>query len=146
MKKTLLLLFVALFAFSACGEAPVEPQENEEVTMEEPAMPVASADAVVAEYLKLTLGTVPGAGVDYEAAKPMMYAPFRDLFDSPMFVPTTYCIQDGPTEVNVMAAEASGDMASVTVEAAWGGELSPHWKFTLVPVNGEWQVSQIECL
>ena len=107
------------------------------------------ASAVVSEYMKGTLGMIPGAKIDYDAAKKLLTPDLAEQFENPMFIPASYCMQDGPTDVRIskQAANAAINWTEVTVEARYGDDWAPMWSFQVVPVEGDaWLINEIECL
>jgi hypothetical protein len=105
-----------------------------------------SPTAVVDEFLRVTLGTVPGATVDYDRARVLMTVAYAAEFDSPAFVPLTYGIQDGPTSYEIAAEEISGSTATVVVLGYWEADLGRQWRFVLEEEAGLWRVANIEVL
>ncbi len=121
---------------------------NANIVTEVSTLPTVDASTVVASYMKLTLGTIPGASVDYDAATEYMTASLKAEFDAdPYFVPSSYCIQDGPDTATVASETVDGETAEVTVEAAWGTDAAKDmWQFDLVTKDGEWKIDTITCL
>ena len=104
---------------------------------------------VVKAYMKNTLGTIPGAEVDYDKAKQYLSDELNKEFTSPMFVPTSYCIQDGPDDVKIHEEEMGPSAVNVKVSAEYGGEMQEMWNFELKPSEKDgqdWEISKIECL
>ena len=64
-------------------------------------------------------------------------------FDSPMFVPLAYGMQDGPTDMEMRGEEISGETAEVTVLGLWGESNRMLWKFELQKQAGEWKLNFI---
>ena len=103
----------------------------------------------VEDYMKLTLGSIPGANVDYERAKQYLTPGLAAQFTTPMFIPASYCIQDGPTDVQVTTVTFNEEYnwVNVIVEGAYGGGWIEMWDFTVVPVEGDnWMINMITCL
>jgi hypothetical protein len=101
---------------------------------------------VVDEFIRVTLGTVPGATVDYDRARALMTVAYAAEFDTPAFVPATYGIQEGPTGYEIGAEEVADAGATVLVRGYWGGDPGAQWRFTLVEEAGLWRVAGIEGL
>jgi len=146
--KNFTLLTVSIFttlALVGCGEPPSNqspPSQNNEVPTEE-------ISAVVETYMQLTLGSIPGATIDYDQAKTLLTPELAAQFNTPMFIPASYCMQDGPSDVRVTSAtfNADSNMATVTVEGAYMGGWHDMWKFKVVPVEGDdWMINMITCL
>ena len=114
-----------------------------------PTIDTGAAKDVVDTYMKLTLGSIPGASIDYDAARELMTPEFAAEFTTPMFIPATYCIQDGPEDVRVTSVTFDEEMnwAEATVVGAYHGGWQDMWKFTVVPVEGDdWMINAIECI
>lgn len=107
---------------------------------------VRQSTEAVENYMKHTLGTIPGAQIDYEVAKRYLANDLAVQFDRPGFVPISYCIQDGPEKVRIKSKENLGDRTAVKVEASWGDEWTERWEFILVSENGQWKINKINCL
>ncbi len=106
--------------------------------------PTVSPRKIVDSYLKSTLGTIPEANIDYEIAKQYLSAEFKKEFTNPSFVPISYCIQDGPSEVRIDSEETSNNIAEVIVSAKYG-EWQEMWKFGLIVEQEEWKIDDIVC-
>jgi hypothetical protein len=101
---------------------------------------------LVKEYMKYTLGSIPSASVNYDKAKILLTPSLKKQFKDSMFVPTSYCIQDGPSEVRVASFQVDEKMnqTNVMVEANYGGEWKKMWSFKVVPVeSGTWMINKI---
>ena len=106
-------------------------------------------NTVVETYMKHTLGTIFRADVDYEKAKKLLTPDLEAQFINPMFVPASYCIQDGPSNVRIISTELDAEMnwVNVTVEGMYGEDWQRMWEFTVVPVEGDdWMIQNIICL
>ena len=123
-------------------ESPAEPGETS--NGDQPGLP--SPAAVVDEFVRVTLGTVPSAAVDYDRARVLMTAAYAAEFNSPEFVPLTYGIQQGPTSYEIAAEDLSGSTATVLVLGYWGADLGRQWRFVLEEEAGLWRVTSIEVL
>ncbi len=118
--------------------ATVQPVESA------PAEPTEAPATVVEAFVKATLGTVPGAAIDYDRARSLMTAAYAAQFDSPSFVPLTYGIQDGPEGVEMVSEDVSGATATVVAQGYWGGEPGTPWAFTLQQEGGAWRIGAID--
>ncbi len=107
---------------------------------------VASPTEVAISYMYATLGTIPDADVHYDTAKTYMSKEFRAEFKDDSFVPLSYCIQDGPSEVSVSSEKIEGDKARVQIKAVYGDEWMDMWDFAFVKEDGEWKLDEINCL
>ena len=122
---------------------PTAASELVEPGQPEPAEPPTT---VVEAFLKATLGTVPGAAIDYDHARTLMTTSYAAQFDSPAFVPTTYGIQDGPTSYDIASEDIAGTTATVEVIGEWGREPGRRWVFSLNQEGGSWKIASIEGL
>lgn len=104
-----------------------------------------SPSTVVENYMSYTLGTIPGAYVDYDAAKNYTSNEIAQQLDDSSFVPLSYCIQQGPDEVSISSENIDGLEATVTVSAKWGEWQTP-WEFLLVNGSDGWKIKSITCL
>ncbi len=110
-----------------------------------PTPPSSSASEVVDDFTKYTLGTIPDASLDYEAAKLLMTSTYRSQFTDDSFIPITYCIQQGPDSIQILAETIMGDAMSVEVQGSWGGSDGTTWDFILVNDGSGWKIDQIIC-
>ena len=142
-----ILCFAACIAVSACLPIPDGPGSD----LPPPAATFNEEEVqdIVDTYIKLTLGGLPGSNIDYEMAKTLMTPDFASEFTTPMFIPATYCIQDGPEDIRITGVSFNEDMnwAEATVVGAYHGGWQDMWKFTVVPVEGDgWLINEIECI
>ncbi|MBU0767317.1 hypothetical protein KKF55_06105 [Patescibacteria group bacterium] len=104
----------------------------------------------VEEYMKLTLVHVPGDSNEYAKAKTMLTPNFAAEFTEPVFVPTSYCIQNNPDNVDVASVtfDDGWHRAEALVRAKYGDDSwKDMWLFTLVVSDGgEWLIESIECI
>ena len=97
---------------------------------------------VAEDFMMYTLGTLPGAKIDYTKAKQLASKNLLSQWTDDSFVPQFYQIQDGPTTYEMATQTINGDTATVKVEVRWG-EMGLAWAFSLVRENGEWKVDSI---
>ena len=149
MKKTnlifVVLIFTIILVITGCSNTA---DKNVSVNKIDDFSEV-EAGVVVKKYIKNTLGMIPDSDIDYEAAKKYLTPNLEAQFTNPMFVPTSYCIQDGPTDVRLVPPEFDENMNrfDVVVEAKYGGAWNRMWNFQVVPVEGgDWMINQIDCL
>ncbi|MBU2025656.1 MAG: hypothetical protein ABIC19_01880 [Patescibacteria group bacterium] len=108
---------------------------------------VMSPSEVVMAYMRSTMGTIPGSKYDIGKAKGYTTAAIQNQLDNPVFIPTSYCIQDGPSDVRVDKEEKQGNGAMVLVSANYANSWRPFWEFKLVTAKKEdWKISEIKCL
>lgn len=120
--------------------APIAPPLKNDIGMD--------PSEVVEEYMKLTLGSIPKASVNYDAAKKYLSDELKAQFTNPMFVPASYCIQDGPDDVRIISDEIAASSIKVVVEGQYGGAWQKMWQFSLIPdkPNMSWLIREIKCL
>lgn len=125
---------------------PVGPAPSPTVPVEERELdePVLEPAEVVDAFVRATLGTVPGAAVDYDRARALMTAAYAAEFDSPDFVPRTYGIQDGPSNYDIVAEDVSATRGTIAVLGYWGGDPGSQWHFVLRQEAGQWRIAAIE--
>jgi len=152
MKKTftsilMLLALTILLTGASCTKnknvntnAPIAPPLGNDIGMD--------SSEVVELYMHFTLGSIPGASVDYDEAKKYLTDDLKAQFTNPMFVPTSYCMQDGPDDVRIASDDLGGGSIEVVVEGQYGGTWQEMWQFSLVPdkPNLSWLISEIKCL
>lgn len=102
--------------------------------------------SVVEDFIRTTLGSVPGAAVDYDRARSLMTASYAAQFDTPAFIPSTYGIQEGPIAYEVSSEEISAATATVIVVGYWGEEPGRRWSFVLNQEAGAWKIAAISGL
>jgi hypothetical protein len=113
---------------------------------QQPTTTVESPRQVVNNYLLSTLGSIPGAYVDYEYAKTYTSYEIAQKLNDSSFVPRSYCIQDAPEDVVITSEYIDGMEAYVIVDANYGGDSTPMWEFILVSGEEGWKIWSIECL
>lgn len=105
---------------------------------------------VVRLYTHHTLGTLINANIDYDAARKYLTPELKAQFTDNLFILRSYCIQDGPTNVQMIKEESTASSASVVVSAFYDTEWQKMWKFSLVRNEGEtggyWRIKEITCL
>lgn len=131
---------------AALATEPAAPTAASEPVEPAPAEPTEPPATVVDAFVKATLGSVPGADIDYDHARSLMTTSYAAQFDSPAFVPTTYGIQDGPTAYDIASEDIAGTTATVEVIGEWGGEPGRRWVFSLTQEGGSWKIASIEGL
>ncbi len=105
--------------------------------------------ATVNNYIRFTLGSVPGTQVDYEMAKEYLTPDLRSQFTSPMFIPESYCIQDGPDDFRIesIMIDKENGLAKVVIKTKYGQEdWQEMWEFDLVNQEENWKINNITCL
>ena len=108
------------------------------------------AKEVVDNYMKHTLGMIPDSDLDFDGAKKYLTPDLRAQFTDSMFIPNSYCMQNGPDDVRITQAEFNEEMnwVDVVVEGKYDPwEWEEMWNFQVVPVEGnDWLINKIECL
>jgi hypothetical protein len=102
-----------------------------------------SPTKVVETFMKATLGSIPGALIDYDLARTLMTTSYAAEFDTPMFIPQAYAMQDGPDSYEVTNEEILADTATVTVLGHWGTTNQMYWMFELEKEAGDWKLNFI---
>lgn len=97
-----------------------------------------SPSDITEEFMLATLGTLPGAKIDYTKAKTLASQKLLAQWTDDSFVPQFYGIQDGPTTYEITTQSISGTSATVKVEVRWG-DMGLAWAFSLVDENG-WKI------
>ena len=109
--------------------------------------PTVTPTETVNTYMKYTMGTIPGAAVDYEAAKEYLTDTMLAQFTDITFIPVSYCMQLGPDDAKIESEDTSGQTATVRVSGQYSTDpFQEMWDFSLVVVDGEWKIDQLECL
>lgn len=109
-------------------------------------VPLSGADTAVANFLNMTLGTLPTSNLNYDAAWAMLAPDLQAMYPDSSMLPMLLCIQDGPSDVSVDVYDSAGGMATVDVQANYGGTWMDMWQFELQEVGGEWQIVAVSCL
>lgn len=105
-----------------------------------------SASQVIENYLKYTLGGIPGAEINYDAAKNYLGVELKEEFKDASFVPLSFCIQDGPSDVKIQSVNTSGNVSEIKVSAKYGNDWLEMWQFSLISGAGSWKIKEIRCL
>lgn len=153
MKKNNLYLLILLLAFSfivaGCSNNNNQIINEKKSSLPSFVIPLLPIE-VVEIYMIHTLGTIPGAEIDYDKAKKYLTDGLKQQFTNPMFVPASYCIQDGPTDVKIISDGLNASSISVVVGALYGSEWLNMWEFFLVPddisEDNHWLIEEIKCL
>jgi hypothetical protein len=98
-----------------------------------------SPSDITEEFMLSTLGTLPGAKIDYAKAKTLASQKLLAQWTDDSFVPQFYGIQDGPTTYEITTQSISGTSATVKVEVRWA-ETGLAWAFSLVDESG-WKIN-----
>ena len=103
--------------------------------------PAVAPTKVAENFILSTLGTVPGAKIDYEEAKTYMTEGLKAQFTENTFIPEFYGIQQGPDGYEMKTETINGDTASVKVDAKYGATMQS-WAFILVKEASEWKIDE----
>lgn len=95
---------------------------------------------ITEQFMLYTLGTLPGAEINYTKAKQLASEALRAQWTSDDFVPQFYAIQDGPDTFEVISQTTTGNESTVLVDVKWG-EMMLRWSFGLVYESGGWKVN-----
>ena len=90
-------------------------------------------------FIVLTLGTVPGATLDYDTAKTYLSASERAKCTDDSDIPLFYGIQEGPDTYEMKTQTINGNDATVKVDVLYG-EMMESWAFTLIWQDGAWKI------
>jgi hypothetical protein len=119
-------------------ETPVTLYSNEATTRTMTFEGDAPVD-ITEQFMLATLGTLPGASINYTKAKQLSSANLLSQWTDDSFVPAFYGIQDGPDTFDIRTQTTTGDESYVTVEVLYGSSLY-NWAFNLVYEGGGWKV------
>jgi len=97
--------------------------------------------AVTENFMKYTLGTLPGASVNLQAAREYMDDSLSAKYPGDDFVPLLYGIQDGPSKVELVTENVNGNTASVKYNATFGNTMLG-WVFNLTKTADGWKISE----
>lgn len=99
---------------------------------------------ITENFILYTLGTVPGANVNYDKARTLMSANILDQYteDDDSFVTDFYGIQQGPDTYEMREQTVNGDEAVVRVDVLYG-EMMQAWAFGLYYEFGGWKVDSL---
>ncbi len=103
--------------------------------------PAVAPTKVVENFILSTLGTVPGAKIDYEKAKTYMSEELKAQFTEDTFIPEFYGIQQGPNGYKMKTETSNGDTASVKVDVKYGVMIQS-WAFILVKEANKWKIDE----
>lgn len=101
---------------------------------------VESSKQVVENFMKYTLGTLPGAEVNYDKARAYLSDNMKAQYPGDNWVQKLYQIQDGPTSVKFISENPSEDSVVIRYDPSWG-EMSLGWSFTLEKDNNVWFIT-----
>jgi len=99
-----------------------------------------NAQQAAENFMKLTLGTLPGAQVDYEKAREYLSDTMKVQYSGDGWVPRFYGIQDGPDSVSFISENPTEDGVVLRYDAIWGQEVGLGWAFTMVKDNNKWYI------
>ena len=101
---------------------------------------------VVTKYFESMMGSIPGGEYNPKVAKKYTTSKLASQLENPSFAPTSFCIQDGPSDIRIDTGKINKKDATVKVSAKYGGEWKQLWEISLVLQKGEWKVAKIKCL
>lgn len=122
-------------------KTPTQNQSTSSTTAKTEKEPTVTPTKVTKNFMLATLGTLPGAKVDYDLAKTYLSDKLKVQFTEDAFVPEFYGIQQGPDDYDMKAENISNDTASVKVDAKYGTTMQS-WAFILVKEGGEWKIDE----
>jgi len=97
-----------------------------------------SAREFVETFMKMTLGTLPGASLNVGKAHTYLSDTMQAQNSGDNWVPQFYGIQDGPDDFQFLMENQTDDGYVVKYNALFGGEVGIGWVFTVVKDNGQW--------
>ncbi len=95
---------------------------------------------VVENFMNYTLGTLPGAQINYEKARAYLTDNMQAQYSGENWVPAFYGIQDGPTSVKFISENSSGESVTLRYDPSWG-EMSLGWTFILDQDGNKWYIN-----
>lgn len=95
---------------------------------------------VVENFMKYTLGTLPGAQIDYQKARAYLTDNMQAQYSGENWVSSFYGIQDGPTSVKFISENTSGESVTLRYDPSWG-EMSLGWAFILDQDGNNWFIN-----
>jgi len=134
---TLITLIALSVILIGCNGTETKPNTTA------PTITTSTPTLVIESFMKATLGRIPNAEIDYDKARTLMTTNYAAEFDTPMFIPQAYGMQDGPDSVEVTDQEILTDTATVTVLGHWGPDNQMYWIFELKKQAGEWKLNFI---
>jgi hypothetical protein len=100
-----------------------------------------SAREFVERFMKMTLGTLPGASLDVDKAYTYLSDTMKAQYSGANWVPQFYGIQDGPDDYQFLMQNETEDGWVVKYNALWGNEVGIGWLFTVTKDNGQWYIN-----
>ncbi len=97
---------------------------------------------VTENFILATLGTVPGALINYDEAKTLLSEKLKAEFTQDTFIPEFYGIQQGPDSYEMKTETISNATASVKIDVKYGSMMEA-WAFVLVKEAGEWKINEL---
>jgi flagellar basal body-associated protein FliL len=103
--------------------------------------PQVSPQKVVENFMNYSIGTITTASLNFDKARSYLRDDLKaEYSDDNTFAARFFGYQDGPTSVEIVSENISGDTAAVKVNAFWG-EMGQGWAFSLVKVDNQWLIS-----
>lgn len=99
-----------------------------------------TAKQVVENFMKYTLGTLPGAQLNDEKARAYLSDTMQAQYVGEGWVARFYGIQDGPTSIKFISENTAEEEVTVRYDPSWG-EMSLGWAFILVKDNDKWFIN-----
>lgn len=94
---------------------------------------------VVENFMKYTLGTIPGASINYDKARTYLSDTMQAQYSGENWVQEFYKIQDGPTSVQIISENTADDVTTIKINAFWG-DTGLAWVFTLAKDGNKWYI------
>ena len=122
-------------------QTPTRSQSTSKSTSKTEKEPAVSPTTVAETFILATLGTVPGAKIDYDKAKTLLAEKLKDQFTEATFIPEFYGIQQGPDNYSMKTENINDGMASVNFDVRYG-DMMQGWSFILVKEADEWKIDE----
>lgn len=100
-----------------------------------------SAREFVEKFMKMTLGTLPGASLDLTKARTSLSDVMQAQYQGEAWVPQFYGIQDGPSDFQFLSENQTEDGAVLKYNALFGNEVGLGWTFTVAKDGNNWFIN-----
>lgn len=99
-----------------------------------------SAKQAVENFMKYTLGTIPGAEINYDKAYAYLSDNMRAQYPGDNWVQELYKIQDGPSSVKFISESQFEGGVILRYDPTWG-DMSLAWSFTVELIDNQWFIT-----
>ncbi len=131
---------------NAQNTATASPKTTQTAIPNEPSV---SPSTVVNNYMKATIGTIPGGNVNDTEAKTYLTDVLKAQYTDSTFAKTSYGIvnQNWPNKIKIDSESIGDNSGNIKISGNWS-DISTSWEdfctFTLVKEDNEWKISNIE--